>query len=143
MVHLELLVTEARWEHLADLAVRAHLGHQVLLVCLDNPVYQESRARVAYRVNQEHQACQEDRDYQDVMDCLEFLGQMETLVPQVLLVQSESKAIEDPVAYPASQEDEVPSEMKEKRVAEETVVATEVMEKMDEKAILELGDLLG
>lgn len=143
MVHLELLVTEARWEHLADLAVRAHLGHQVLLVCLDNPVYQESRARVAYRVNQEHQACQEDRDYQDVMDCLEFLGQMETLVPQVLLVQSESKAIEDPVAYPASQEDEVPSEMKEKRVAEETVVTTEVMEKMDEKAILELGGLLG
>lgn len=44
--HLELLVTEVRWEHLVDLAVRVHLGHQVLLVCLDNPVYQESRARV-------------------------------------------------------------------------------------------------
>lgn len=66
--HLELLVTEVRLEQPVDLAVRVHRGHQVLLVCPDNPVYQESRARLALAVNQEHQAYQEDRDYQDVMD---------------------------------------------------------------------------
>jgi len=40
---------------------------------------------------------------------------MEDLVPLVLLVQLDPKAIEDPVAYLAFQEDEVLVEMMEKR----------------------------
>lgn len=65
---------------------------------------------------------------------------MEDLVLLVLLVQPDPKAIEDPVACLASQEDEVPVEVMEKRVHEETMVSMEILEKMDEQVILELAD---
>lgn len=76
------------------------------------------------------------------MDYSEYLDQMEDLVPLVLLVQLDPKAIEDPVAYLAFQEDEVLVEMMEKRVHEEAMVSMEILEEMDEEAILVLADRL-
>lgn len=76
------------------------------------------------------------------MDYSEYLDQMADLVPLVLLVQLDPKAIEDPVAYLAFQEDEVPVEMMEKRVHEEAMVSMEILEEMDEEAILVLADRL-